>query len=273
MEDFNFTPRRKRVVHYDEFEANRSILSRAEQWLESGPLATLLEGGIPPGIGTDDGRLMHQISNLQAEGSCLGRVILLYTSDRNLRRTAKAMLARKHWDRDEHVVVIAINQKLYIEACVESQLEFQRGQEISSGPVFYNFLRRSVVSMPRNFSNAIVLSLPIPIRKNVLFHSLYDIPNISRGLPNISFRGGRVIIKEGGFLRRNTLKDSEEYQWSEMPMEDIWALPDFEIGLNREFCAFSQRTELYDRVVLNFGSNIGSRVETGMWLRDSRNQF
>jgi hypothetical protein len=269
IRDFGYRMNKNQLIysHYDEFESNKSVSRRAEEWLASGDLRVLLEGNIPPGIGTDDSRLIHKIFNLIPEGTCCARVIFLYTNDYALKRTAAIMLQSKHWNKDEFVILIRLSIADYLKICLESYIEVQYSHTALSGPDFYNFIEKRVLKLPKNFYNAVIRMIPITARKNVLFHSFYDIPNIARSLPNFQIRQQKIIIRDGGFLQRSTVQNIQKEQWKETPMEDLWDFADFDLSRSREYSSFHQRGEIRDSYVLNQGIHMGEREHIISWIR------
>lgn len=176
-----------------EEELNRSILEwfanfRDRSYLWTHPL--------PPGLGTDDARIFHQVSQtVGSRQSVHSLLYILITNDKELTVRLRHFLGQF----DCHLG--AIRTQDYIRMCLNAQPD-------DDGPKCINLLvPNGYVRLPRLILDHATLRLQI--NKGVVgIYFLYDLANIENALINV--RQNRTSFKKthGGFFKAKDIFDS-----------------------------------------------------------------
>jgi len=254
------------------FRANPHIFDRVrktkeiEEWFYSNPLWEVLNNPLPSGIGPDDSRLALSVEKFLVNQPLeVPMVIILCTSDKSLFASIATRTYRKYDQNKVHIYQLTANN--YLQWCLlacseqeysgESEKNYLKNVKLKRFYIpFYNYLRGVEYPMPQQYVRQVSGAFRRHTRFDIKFE--WDFPNIERNMTNMKYNHGVIILRNEGFLKRDSIQ-SMEFGWAHKPYEDLEKLSDFEEG------TFKIRTPKRDQGRLKSSmSSFGS-----VWSRSS----
>jgi len=168
-------------------------------WMESGEITELFDGELPPGIGSDDARILRKIS-LQIAQLQRQTVFIIMTDDKKMINKLN-QLATKHM----FVEILSIGKEEYLIKCLQNYK-----LTVDEIPI-YNALTGRDMSF-KGLSTTVGLK-STNWRTKPQYQLIWDFPNYERGIEPVKYdrKEGKLTIPYGGFLRRDTIKNDPSW--------------------------------------------------------------
>jgi len=221
----------------EESRFDREAIQEVNEWLDSGDLNDILKGPLPTGMGTDDSRILKEISETPVHSAVTGHVSVILTDDSGLVRAAAAYLKDRPWGARATAAVCQLRRNDYTAIClagVRERYEMQLSNLVVPPRLheirYYNYIMKSMWSLPNEVVGGIRDLIPGNWRKLVEAKLYYDVPNLERGLERTTYRPdtNTVVLWGGGCLDRLTIESLPwGKSWAELPMSEIRKWDDF----------------------------------------------
>jgi hypothetical protein len=249
----------------EENSEERTRRTMVHDWFNSKPLSELLYNPLPPGIGTDDDRIVRSIEEVYKNADPRefdGMVVILFSGDRQLARITSSQMKKIC---DKPFRLLSLDRSLYTRLCLEGVRQYtkfrpplkenERPKYIVSEREYleyYNYLLKRRWPLPSSImeqTRGLFPQLESP--KRLLYHVEYDYPNMERGLDTIRVdpRTGTVEEYGGGYLERRTLQSLAEHDcWAKFDLESIYSWSDFDIVRSKRIYPLGSKGLREDRI-------------------------
>jgi len=284
--DFARTESVPRVVHQflEENSEERSRRKRIHDWFESAPLETLLYNPLPPGVGTDDDRIVRSILHCQetatpSDYDCMA--VIMFSGDRQLARITSSQMKMR---MDKPFRLVQLDRSLYTRVCLEGVREFSRcgplkeNQRPSFMPKsdyveYWNYILKRRWPLPASIiEQTKTMFFNLGPKARILYHVEYDYPNMERGLDTIRVdpRTGTVEEYGGGYLERRTLQSFAEHDcWAKQDLDSIYSWVDFDIVRSKRIYPLGRKGVRPDRIYGFDPMSSESYRRINSWRRDT----